>query len=288
MAGVDALIARGLADPARLFLYGWSYGGYLTNWAITHTDRFRAAASGAGVADLRMQYVISDARRWRFDYFSGSPFTGHQELYARESPITVRRPRPGCRRCSCTARQDVRVPPAQGWMMYRGLRDAGSRRRWSSIRAKGTASRSRGTSWTGCGGSRTGSPATTSPGAETARDRLSSRSLRGKERALVRENLKVARFYFVLLALFTVGRWAQSLGHVGYAKGHHVFSIVTLTFLSSAFFAAFCRKWRGYTLLQAVMLGMMLGLLAQVVIFASTAALLRAGPAHLLQPSDAR
>ena len=87
----------------------------------------------------------------------------------------------------------------------------------------------------------------------------------------MRDTLKVARFYLVLLALFTVGRWAQSLGHVEYAKAHHVFSIVTLTLLSSAFFAAFCRKWRGYTLLQAVMLGMTLGLAAQVVIFSSTA-----------------
>jgi hypothetical protein len=87
----------------------------------------------------------------------------------------------------------------------------------------------------------------------------------------VRDTLKVARLYLVLLALFTVGRWAQSLAHAEYAKAHHVFSIVTLTLLSSAFFAAFCRKWRGYTLLQAVMLGMMLGLGAQVVIFASTA-----------------
>jgi dipeptidyl aminopeptidase/acylaminoacyl peptidase len=124
MTGVDALIARGLADPARLFLYGWSYGGYLTNWAVTHTDRFRAAASGAGVADLRMQYAISDARRWRFDYFSGSPFTGHQDLYARQSPITyvasARVPT-----LFLHGEEDVRVPPAQGWMMYRGLRDAG-------------------------------------------------------------------------------------------------------------------------------------------------------------------
>ena len=84
------------------------------------------------------------------------------------------------------------------------------------------------------------------------------------------ENLRVARFYFVLLALFTVGRWAQSLGQVEYAKGHHVFSIVTLTILASTYFAAFCRKWRGYTLLQAVMLGMTLGLAAQIVIFTST------------------
>lgn len=87
----------------------------------------------------------------------------------------------------------------------------------------------------------------------------------------MRENLRIARFYLVLLALFTVGRWAQSLVGVEYARGHHVFSIVVLTFLSSAYFAAFCRKWRGYTLLQAVLLGMTLGLIAQVVIFVSTA-----------------
>ena len=84
------------------------------------------------------------------------------------------------------------------------------------------------------------------------------------------ENLRVARFYFVLLGLFTAGRWLQSLFHQDYAQGHQFFSIVTLTFLSSAYFAAFCRKWRGYTLLQAVMLGMMLGLAAQIVIFTST------------------
>ena len=88
----------------------------------------------------------------------------------------------------------------------------------------------------------------------------------------MRENLRVARFYFLLLGLFAVGRWAQSLGQFEYSKGHHVFSIVTLTFLSSAYFAAFCRKWRGYSLLQAVMLGMTLGLAAQIVIFLSTAA----------------
>ena len=84
------------------------------------------------------------------------------------------------------------------------------------------------------------------------------------------ENLRVARFYFVLLGLFTAGRWLQSLFHQDYAQGHQFFSIVTLTFLSSAYFAAFCRKWRGYTLLQAVMLGMTLGLAAQIVIFTST------------------
>ena len=124
MGGADALIARGLADPARLFLYGWSYGGYLANWAVTHTDRLRAAVSGAGVADLRMQYSISDARRWRFDYFLGSPFAGHEELYARQSPVSYAR-HARVPTLFIHGEKDERCPPAQGFMMYRALRDNG-------------------------------------------------------------------------------------------------------------------------------------------------------------------
>src|SRR5262249_37940625 len=87
----------------------------------------------------------------------------------------------------------------------------------------------------------------------------------------MRDSLRVARFYFVLLAIFATGRWVQSLDGVDYAKWQHVFSIVILTLLASAYFAAFCRRWRGYGLLQAVLLGMTLGLAAQIVIFLSTA-----------------
>ena len=82
--------------------------------------------------------------------------------------------------------------------------------------------------------------------------------------------LRVARFYWVLLAIFTVGRWVMSLRNVPYDKGHHVFSIVILTFIAVVFMAAFCRAWRGYTLGRAAMLGAVIGFSAQVVIFAST------------------
>jgi len=51
MAAVDVVVARGLADPERLFVGGYSYGGMMTNWIITQTDRFKAAASGASLAD---------------------------------------------------------------------------------------------------------------------------------------------------------------------------------------------------------------------------------------------
>ena len=56
MAGVDDLIRRGVADPARLAIGGWSYGGYMAEWAITQTDRFKAAVSGADMADLAAEY----------------------------------------------------------------------------------------------------------------------------------------------------------------------------------------------------------------------------------------
>ena len=51
-AGVDHVIAMGVADPKRLAIMGWSYGGYMTSWTITQTQRFKAAAIGAGVTDL--------------------------------------------------------------------------------------------------------------------------------------------------------------------------------------------------------------------------------------------
>jgi hypothetical protein len=87
---------------------------------------------------------------------------------------------------------------------------------------------------------------------------------------MIADYLRVGRLYFVLLAIFTVARIAQGATGVAYEKAHQVFSIVTLTFMASAFFAMFCRRWRGYTPLRAMGLGVMFGLASQVVIFAAT------------------
>ena len=51
MAGVDYLIAQKIADPERLGIGGWSYGGYMAEWAITQTNRFKASVSGAGLVE---------------------------------------------------------------------------------------------------------------------------------------------------------------------------------------------------------------------------------------------
>lgn len=85
------------------------------------------------------------------------------------------------------------------------------------------------------------------------------------------EHFKLLRFYFWLLALFTIGRWGLSLGGVEYAKAHQVFSLVTLALIASAHHAAFARAFAGYNLKRAVVLGALVGVSTQVVIFVSTA-----------------
>jgi hypothetical protein len=84
------------------------------------------------------------------------------------------------------------------------------------------------------------------------------------------ENLKLARLYLLLLALFTVGRWLFGTFQVPYEKGTHFFSLVTLTAYSAVFYGAFCRRWRGFRLWRAAGLAMTLGVISQLVIFAAT------------------
>ncbi|MGH8186157.1 MAG: alpha/beta hydrolase family protein, partial [Steroidobacteraceae bacterium] len=125
MAGVDSLIALGIADTDRLFMYGWSYGGIMANWTATHTDRFKAIVSGASVADARLQYSISDSRRWRFDYFRGSPFLdAHYPLYQRESAVTHAK-HAKSPTLFVVGSEDKRCPPEQSLMMYRAFKDHG-------------------------------------------------------------------------------------------------------------------------------------------------------------------
>jgi len=82
--------------------------------------------------------------------------------------------------------------------------------------------------------------------------------------------LRIARLYLVLLAIFAAARFAQGAMGVDYAKAHHVFSIFVLTVMASVFYAAFCRRWRGFRILQAMCLGSIFGFIAQVVIFLAT------------------
>ncbi len=89
MAGVDHLIAKGIADPERLVKMGWSAGGHMTNKIITFTDRFKAASSGAGAANWVSMYGQSDVRSYRTPWFGGSPWQADApvEVYWEHSPL---------------------------------------------------------------------------------------------------------------------------------------------------------------------------------------------------------
>jgi dipeptidyl aminopeptidase/acylaminoacyl peptidase len=85
MAGVDALIARGVADPDRLGIGGWSYGGYMAEWAITQTTRFKAAVSGAGMANLISEFGTEAGPAYD-EWFYGLPYE-RPEGFLKSSPF---------------------------------------------------------------------------------------------------------------------------------------------------------------------------------------------------------
>ncbi len=85
------------------------------------------------------------------------------------------------------------------------------------------------------------------------------------------ENMKLVRFYLVLLAIFTVGRWGLSLAGADYDKTHQVFSIVILTNISSLFYGLLVRSFVGGGVKRAIVLGATLAVASQLVILVSTA-----------------
>ncbi|MCM2269329.1 MAG: S9 family peptidase [Thermoanaerobaculia bacterium] len=86
LAGVDHVVALGVADADRLGVMGWSYGGYMTNWLISQTRRFKAASSGAGIANLTSFTGTSDLLEFLPDYFGGPPWQ-RAELFQARSPL---------------------------------------------------------------------------------------------------------------------------------------------------------------------------------------------------------
>ena len=86
----------------------------------------------------------------------------------------------------------------------------------------------------------------------------------------MKEDLRLARPFFVLLAIFAVGRFLQGPLGVPYTRGHQVFSIVILTVISCLYYGAFARSWRGYRLMHVIGLAVLLGVMSQLVIFSLT------------------
>lgn len=126
MAGVDHLIERGLVDGDRMAKMGWSAGGHMTNKIITHTDRFKAAASGAGAANWVSMYAQSDVRIYRTPWFGTTPWEegANIDQYWEDSPLReawkVTTPT-----LFLVGEEDARVPMPQSVEMFRALRHNG-------------------------------------------------------------------------------------------------------------------------------------------------------------------
>lgn len=119
MSGVDALIERGIADPQRLGVMGWSNGGFLTNAVITSTDRFKAASSGAGVSDMLIQWAVEDTPGHVINYMQGLPWE-QPEAYHKGSPIWKLNNVVTATLIHC-GKEDERVPLPNSLAMFRGL-----------------------------------------------------------------------------------------------------------------------------------------------------------------------
>ncbi len=122
MTGVDYVIEHGWVDPDRMIAYGWSYGGYMTFWMSTQTDRFKLISPGAGLTNLYSMYSTTDITGY-LGWFFGMPWD-NEEVYRRLSPIRHVK--------NVTAKilimhgaNDARVPPEQAVEFYTALKDLG-------------------------------------------------------------------------------------------------------------------------------------------------------------------
>ncbi|MEO6050237.1 MAG: S9 family peptidase [Pyrinomonadaceae bacterium] len=120
MTGVDKVIEMGVADPNRMGVMGWSYGGYMTSWIVTQTKRFKAASAGAPVTNLMSFNGTADIPAFVPDYFGGQSWE-IPEVYVKHSamfnikgvstPTLIQQ-----------GDADVRVPISQGYEFYNALK----------------------------------------------------------------------------------------------------------------------------------------------------------------------
>ena len=122
LSGIDALVARGMVDAARVGAMGWSQGGYISAFLTTHdASRFQAISVGAGISDWTTYYVNTDIHPFTRQYLKATPWDD-PEIYARTSPITyIKQARtPTLIQHGAT---DQRVPLPNAFELKQGLED---------------------------------------------------------------------------------------------------------------------------------------------------------------------
>ena len=123
ISGVDYLIEKGIADPERIGIMGWSQGGYITAFCSLYSNRFKAASVGAGISDWITYYYATDIHNFTV-YFLGETPWNDEEIYKKTSPMTYIK-----NASTPTLIQhgdnDQRVPVPNAYKLYQGLKDMG-------------------------------------------------------------------------------------------------------------------------------------------------------------------
>lgn len=122
MSGVQAMVDKGWADPERLGAFGWSYGGFMTMWIDTQTDKFKAISPGAGLPDLYSMYSETDIHRYMTMFFDNKAPWDNFEEYWQHSPMkyieNVKTPT-----MILHGQADTRVPMPQSEEFYQALHE---------------------------------------------------------------------------------------------------------------------------------------------------------------------
>jgi len=123
LAGVDAAIKKYPIDPNRLGVTGWSYGGFMTMWTVTQTNRFRAAVAGAGIANWQSYYGQNLIDQWMIPFFGASVYDD-PAVYEKCSPIrfikNVKTPT-----LVIVGERDAECPASQSYEFWHALKTLG-------------------------------------------------------------------------------------------------------------------------------------------------------------------
>ena len=123
LRGVDAVVREAPIDPQRVGVMGHSYGGYMAMWAVTQTQRFKAAVASAGIADWQSYYGQNRIDQWMLPYFGKSVYED-PAVYARSSPMTfIRKVRTPT--LVLHGERDAEVPLPQGQEFWHALKTLG-------------------------------------------------------------------------------------------------------------------------------------------------------------------
>jgi len=123
LSGVDTVVKSYPVDDHRVGIAGWSYGGYMTMWTVTQTQRFRAAFAGAGIANWQSYYGENSIDQWMLPYFGASVYDD-PAVYAKSSPITFIK-RVKTPTLIAVGERDGECPPPQSYEFWHALNSLG-------------------------------------------------------------------------------------------------------------------------------------------------------------------